>query len=90
MKKFIQTIKDYIQAKIDKYVIKRFKEILPRELIKSLYRSLAEDELQITTKIVDVKKGKIKYTFVIVKDHELKTIFNLGRHFEQAPIISLR
>ncbi len=42
MKKLIKTVRDYIQAKIDKYVVKRFEEILPKELITSLYRRVVE------------------------------------------------
>ena len=90
MKKYYIQVRNYIQAKIDKYVVKRFQEILPKELVKSLYRSIAEKELQITTKIVDVKKGKIKYILMIVKDKNLQTIFNLGRHFDSEPVISCR
>ena len=86
MRKLFIDVKNYIQAKIDKYVVKRFQEILPKELIKSLYRSIAESDLQITTKIIDVKKGKVRYTLLIIKDKALKTRFNLGRHFEN-PII---
>jgi len=80
MKKLYLTVKNYIQSKIDKYVIKRFAEIMPKELIKSLYRHIAETELQITTKTDEVKKGKIKYTLLISKDKNLQTVFNLGRH----------
>jgi hypothetical protein len=87
MKKFIKTVKDYIQSKIDKYVVKRFQQIFPKELIRSLYRRIAEDELQITTKEIEVKKGKIRYTLLVIKDKGLKTVFNLGRHFEDKPKI---
>jgi len=82
MKKLIRTVKDYIQAKIDKYVIKRFQQLMPKELITSLYRIVVERDLVITTKIVEVKKGKIRYTLMIVKDKNLQTVFNLGRHYE--------
>ena len=85
MKKVIKTVVDYIQSKIDKYVIKRFQELLPKELIKSPYRSIVEGELQITTKVIDVKKGKIRYTLIVIKDKDLKTIFNFGRHFDTKP-----
>jgi transposase len=90
MKKIIKNVRDYVQAKIDKYVVKRFVEILPKELIKSLYRQIAENELQITTKIVEVKKGKIRYTLMVVKDKNLQTVFNLGRHYEQTPVVTVR
>ena len=83
MKKLIQTVKNYIQLKIDKYVIKRFVQILPKELIKSLYKQIAEDELSITTKVVEVKKGKIRYDLLISKDRNLQTVFNLGRHHDK-------
>lgn len=80
----------WIQNKIDKYVIARFQKLMPKEIIRSLYRIVAEGDLEITTKVVEVKKGKIRYTLVITKDKNLKTIFNIGRHFEQIPIISNR
>jgi hypothetical protein len=73
-----------------KTMIKRFQKLMPEELITSLYRMIVKNNLQITTKVVNVKKGKIKYTLVIIKDRELKTVFNIGRHFDQAPVISLR
>jgi len=82
MKTLIKKIKNWIQIKIDKYVIKRFQILMPKTLIKSLYRMIVEDELQITTKVIDVKKGKIKYTLIIVEDRNGKTRFNLGRHFK--------
>lgn len=80
--KLINNIKAWFQAKIDKYVIKRFATILPKPLIKSLYRQIAESDLQITTKEVQVKKGKRKYTLLVVKDKNLQTVFNLGRYDE--------
>ena len=82
MKTLIKKIKNWIQIKIDKYVIKRFQILMPKTLIKSLYRMIVEDELQITTIVIDVKKGKIKYTLIIVEDRNGKTRFNLGRHFK--------
>ncbi len=81
MKKLIKTVMDYIQAKIDKYVIKRFQELLPKKLITSLYREIARKDLQITTKVVPVKKGKIRYTLVVIEDRGHKTVYNLGRYF---------
>ena len=81
MKKFIKTVRDYIQNRIDRYVIKRFKELLPKKLITSLYRSIAKENLQITTKVVPVKKGKIRYTLVVIEDRHGKTVYNLGRYF---------
>jgi len=83
MRKIIKTAKDYIQAKIDRYVIKRFRAILPKELIKSLYCSIRKNEIQINTKVVEVKKGKIRYTLLIVEDKNGKTFFNLGRHLSE-------
>lgn len=80
--KLFKKIRAYIQAKIDKYVVKRFVEILPKALIKSLYRQIAERDLVITTKEVQVKKGNRKYTLLVVKDRNLTTVFNLGRHKE--------
>lgn len=71
MKKLIKT-----------YVVKRFTQLLPKKLIKSLYRMVVDGELQITTKVIGVKKGKIKYTLLVIKDRNLETVFNLGRHYD--------
>ena len=90
MKKLIKTIADYIQAKIDKYVIKRFEQLMPKELITKLYRIVGVWDLQITTKEVSVKKGKMRYTLFVAKDRDLKTVFNLGRHFMTEPKITNR
>ena len=81
MKKWFIDVKNYIQSRIDKYVLKRFVEILPKALITSLYRQFAKDELEITTKVVPVKKGKIRYTLVVIEDRGQKTVYNLGRYF---------
>jgi len=81
MGKNYQKIRDYIQKKIDKYVIKRFQELLPKRLIINLYRAIAKESLRVTTKVVNVKKGKIRYTLVVIEDREGKTIYNLGRYF---------
>jgi hypothetical protein len=70
----------YIQSKIDKYVVKRFQKLMPKELIRTLYRSVAEGDLDVTVKIIEVKKGRIKYYLVIAKDKDLKTKFTLSRH----------
>ena len=86
MKKLIK----FIQQKIDKYVIKRFQALMPKEIITALYRKIAERDLQITTKIIEIKKGEIRYTLLIIKDKNLQTVFNLGRHYEQTPIKSIR
>ena len=76
MKKIIA----YIQAKIDKYVIKRFQKLMPKELIKSLYRAIAENELKITEKEISVKKGRIKYTLLVIESKDGQRTYNLGRH----------
>ena len=75
----------YFQEKIDKYVVRRFQQLMPKELIRAMYRKIAEGELSITTKTVEVKKGKIRYTLLIAKDKNLQTVFNLGRHYELEP-----
>lgn len=77
----------YIQAKIDKYVIKRFQKLMPKELIKSLYRSIADSELKITTKEIAVKKGSIKYTLLIIESIDGSRTYNLGRHFLKDSIV---
>ena len=82
MTKLLKTVTEYIQTRIDRYVIKRFKVIMPKELIRSLYRAIAESELRITTKVIEVKKGKVRYTLIVTQDKDLKTRFNLGRHLE--------
>jgi hypothetical protein len=80
--KLFKKIGAYIQAKIDKYVVKRFAMLLPKDLITSLYKQIAERDLVITTKEVQVKKGNRKYTLLVAKDKNLATVFNLGRHEE--------
>jgi hypothetical protein len=85
MKKYFIKVAEYIQAKIDKFVIKRFTQILPTDLITSLYRKIVERDLLISTRAVFVKKGKIKYTLMIIKDRNLETVYNLGRHYTQEP-----
>ena len=81
MKTLINKIKNYIQSKIDKYVITRFQKLMPKKLITSLYRAIAKENLQITTKVVPIKKGKIRYTLVVIEDKKGKTVYNLGRYF---------
>jgi hypothetical protein len=83
MKKIIA----YIQVKIDKYVVKRFQKLMPKELIKSLYRAIADSELKITTKEIAVKKGRIKYTLLIIESIDGKRKYNLGRHFLKDSIV---
>jgi len=85
MKAIIKKVCDYIQAKIDKYVIKRFEQLMPKELITALYRRVVERDLEITHKIIDVKKGKVRYKLLIIKNRKLEMVYNLGRHFEQEP-----
>ena len=75
-------MKKRIIAWIDSLVIKRFKKIMPKDVITALYRIVVERDLNITTKEISVKKGKIKYTLLVMKDRNMKTVFNLGRHFE--------
>ena len=69
-----------IRKLIDNYVVKRFKVLMPKDLIKALYKQIATSELKLSEKIIKVKKGKIKYKLLILKDKSLKTVFNLGRH----------
>jgi hypothetical protein len=90
MKKYFIRVAEFIQKTVDNFVIKRFSEIMPHDLIVALYHRIAQRDLRINVKTVYVKKGKIKYTLVICKDRDCKTVFNLGRHYEQAPVISTR
>jgi len=85
MKKYFIKVAEYIQSKIDRYAIKRFRELMPKALITELYRKVVERDLLISTRAVFVKKGKIKYTLLIIKNHNLETVYNLGRHYEQEP-----
>jgi len=78
--KFIKKGLQCIQSKIDKYVLKRFEQLLPEKLITVLYKKVAKNDLVIDEREIRVKKGKIKYTLFIVKDKDCKTIFNLGRN----------
>jgi hypothetical protein len=87
MKNLIKKIKTFIKAKFDKYiqpkidefVIRRFTILMPKALITSLYRKIAESELQISTREIIVKKGNIKFTLLIIKNKDLETVYQLGR-----------
>jgi hypothetical protein len=80
IKTFIKVKFDkHIQPKIDEFVIRRFTILMPKALITSLYKKIAESELQISTREVHVKKGNIKYTLLIVKNRNLETVYHLGR-----------
>ena len=85
MKKYFIKVAEWIQQKIDKYVIKRFQQLMPKGLITELYRKVVERDLLIQTRTVFVKKGKIRYTLLIIKNRNLETVYNLGRHYEQVP-----
>ncbi len=76
MKKIIAKI----QSKIDTYVIKRFQSIAPKQLVINLYRAIAQKELLIEEREINVKKGKRRYTLLILKDKNLETVYNLGRY----------
>ena len=75
----MKKLSKWIQTKIDAYVIKRFKALLPKNLITELYRKIAKNDLQLDIKEVNVKKGKRRYTLLVVKDRNCKTVFNIGR-----------
>ena len=77
-------MKKRIIAWIDSLVVKRFKKIMPKDVITALYRIVAERDLEITTKEIPVKKGKVKYTLLVVKNKKQQTVFNLGRYFENS------
>ena len=63
----------------DGYVLARFEKLLPKDIITRLYRVIVISDLNIQTREISVKKGKLRYTLLIVKDKNLKTKFNLGR-----------
>jgi len=86
MKKLIR----FIQNKIDVYVINRFKRLMPKAIITELYRMVVENDLQITTREISVKKGRIKYTLLIIKNKNLKTVYNLGRHYEEKQLVPVQ
>jgi len=75
MKNLIEKIRKYF----DGYVIDRFKYLMPKQIITELYRQIATDDLKLITKEISVKKGKVRYTLLIVKDKNLQTRFNLGK-----------
>ena len=50
-----------------------------RNFITNEYRKIAQSDLVVGTKEVQVKKGKRRYTLFFVKDENLQTRFNLGR-----------
>ncbi len=65
---------------IDNYVIKRFQKLMPKALITNLYQQIAKADLMLEEKIINVKKGRRRYTLLIMKDRNLQTKFWLGRH----------
>ncbi len=79
MKKLIEKIRKIF----DPYVMKRFALLAPKALIQQLYKRQATADLELTERIINVKKGKRKYTLLILKDKNLQTRFNLGRHRSQ-------
>ena len=87
--KVLKSIRLYIVSKVNNLALTRVLglQLLTDSIITELYKKVAKRQLQIDTKIIEVKKGKIRYTLVIIKDHNLKTVYNLGRHFEARPYI---
>jgi hypothetical protein len=84
-----KSIVDFFQTKIDKYVLKRFVQLLPEKLITELYKKVVKNNLLIDIKYISVKKGKGRYVLLIIKDKDCKTVFNLGRHIDD-PILEHR
>ena len=82
MKKLFIKVADYIRKRLDEWAIRRVGELMPKRTITEWYRRIAERDLNIQTRTVLVKKGKLKYTLLVVKDRNLETAFNLGRHPE--------
>lgn len=50
--------------------------------VTDMYRKLANEDLKLRTEIVQVKKGKKRYSLLIMVTPQGKLRFNLGRHFE--------
>ena len=75
MKKLIEKIQNYI----DKYVIKRFSKLAPKKIIEALYRNQQIGDLKLTSREISVKKGKRKYTLLIIETQKGFHKFNLGR-----------
>jgi len=48
--------------------------------IKETYRRMADENLQIRTEIVKVKKGKNRYDLAFFETNDFKLKFNLSRH----------
>jgi hypothetical protein len=90
MKKLFKQFKVWIISKIDNFTVNRFKLISPAysALITELYRKVAKDNLNITTEIIEVKKGEVRYKLLVIKDKNLKTVYNLGRYYSDAPTLS--
>ena len=76
MKKLI----DNIKSRIDRYVVQRFQALAPKAIIQDLYKRIATGDLVLTEKVINVKKGRRRYTLIIAKDRNLQTVFNIGRH----------
>jgi hypothetical protein len=88
MKKLIKKIKriywNWLVQQTSKIPITE-KLVTYRSTFINIYTDIAIFDLQIETKMVNVKKGKRKYTLFIAKDKENKTVFNIGRHKDYTP-----
>lgn len=82
MKKLFIRVADYIRKRLDEWAIRRVNSLMPKKTITEWYRKIAERDLNIQTRTVFVKKGKVRYTLLVVKDKSLQTVYNLGRHPE--------
>ena len=65
---------------LDEYSMKRIQRLMPKNFIISLYKRLALGDIKVEERIINVKKGKRRYTLLILKDENFVTKYWLGRH----------
>ena len=78
----------WIKYKLDKWVVKRFASVKFNNSkdeykrlaqIWEMYRQNPLPIIQLKTKEISVKKGKIKHTLIICETSKGKHVFSLGR-----------
>ena len=78
----MKKLKQFIKLKLDLFAIKRFMKLMPKQLITQMYKSIAQSDIEIASKVVNVKKGGLKYTVVYLETKNLEGKFVISRHGE--------
>jgi hypothetical protein len=63
-----------------KIIFHFYEKFMDSTHIINMYIRVAKKNLVIKEKIINVKKGKRRYTLLVIKTAKNKTIFNLQRH----------